>query len=136
MSQIEQIRMNKIYRLTEFCLQLADIADQKQETPFNDVLHTRYGAFSAYMRQGVKEIIDLKQDYYQALFRKSLAESSEDDARDFIEISDIRHAQTAVELVRCKDCKFRENDDFCTGRGFPYQLVPDDGFCDKGKRKG
>ena len=85
MSQIEQIRMNKIYRLIEFCLQLADIADQKQETPFNDVLHTGYGAFSAYMRQGVKEIIDLKQGYYQALFRKSLAESSEKDARDFIE---------------------------------------------------
>jgi hypothetical protein len=40
-----------------------------------------------------------------------------------------------VPVVRCKDCKFRENDDFCTGRGFPYQLVPDDGFCDKGKRK-
>ena len=39
------------------------------------------------------------------------------------------------EIIRCKDCKFRENDDFCTGRGFPYQLVPDDGFCDKGERK-
>ena len=40
-----------------------------------------------------------------------------------------------VPVIRCKDCKFRDNDDFCTGRGFPYQLVPDDGFCDKGKRK-
>ncbi len=40
-----------------------------------------------------------------------------------------------VPVVRCKDCKFRENDDFCTGRGFPYQLVPNDGFCDKGERK-
>ena len=39
-----------------------------------------------------------------------------------------------VPVVRCKDCKFRENDDFCTGRGFPYQLVPADGFCDKGER--
>jgi len=39
-----------------------------------------------------------------------------------------------VPVVRCKDCKFRENDDFCTGRGFPYQLVPDYGFCDKGER--
>lgn len=42
-------------------------------------------------------------------------------------------AADVVQVVRCKDCKFRENDDFCTGRGFPYQLVPDDGFCDKGK---
>lgn len=41
-----------------------------------------------------------------------------------------------VPVIRCKDCKFRENDDFCTGRGFPYQLVPDDGFCDKGEREG
>ena len=40
-----------------------------------------------------------------------------------------------VPVIRCKDCKFRDNDDFCTGRGFPYQFVPDDGFCDKGERK-
>lgn len=85
MSQTTQIRMNKLYRLIDFCLQLADIAEQKRETPFNDVLHTGYGAFSAYMRQGVKEIIDLKQNYYQVLFRKDLAEASEKDARDFIE---------------------------------------------------
>ena len=44
-------------------------------------------------------------------------------------------AADVVPVVRCKDCKFRDNDDFCTGRGFPYQLVPDDGFCDKGARK-
>lgn len=44
-------------------------------------------------------------------------------------------AADVVPVVRCKECKFRENDDFCTGRGFPYQLVPDDGFCDKGERK-
>ena len=28
-----------------------------------------------------------------------------------------------------------EEDGFCTGRGWPCQLVPDDGFCDKGKRR-
>ena len=44
-------------------------------------------------------------------------------------------AADVVPVVRCKECKFRENDDFCTGRGFPYQLVPADGFCDKGERK-
>ena len=49
-------------------------------------------------------------------------------------ISAIKPADV-VPVVRCKDCKFRENDDFCTGRGFPYQLVPDHGFCDKGERK-
>ena len=49
-------------------------------------------------------------------------------------ISAIKPADVAP-VVRCAECKFRENDDFCIGRGFPYQLVPDDGFCDKGKRK-
>lgn len=44
-------------------------------------------------------------------------------------------AADVVPVVRCKDCKFREEDAFCTGRGFPCQLVPDDGFCDKGKGK-
>lgn len=40
----------------------------------------------------------------------------------------------AVEVVRCADCKYRDADDFCTGRGYPNVLVPDDGFCDKGER--
>ena len=40
-----------------------------------------------------------------------------------------------VEVVRCKDCKHRDVEDgFCEGRGWPMQLVPDDGFCDKGER--
>lgn len=39
------------------------------------------------------------------------------------------------EIVRCKDCKYRDAEDgFCEGRGWPMQLVPDDGFCNKGKR--
>ncbi len=40
------------------------------------------------------------------------------------------------ELIRCKDCKHKDPENgFCHGRGWPEQLVPDDGFCDKGKRK-
>ena len=40
-----------------------------------------------------------------------------------------------VPVVRCKDCKHREaKNGFCEGRGWPMQLVPDDGFCDKGER--
>lgn len=39
------------------------------------------------------------------------------------------------ELVRCKDCKHRDVENgSCKGRGWPMQLVPDDGFCDKGER--
>ena len=41
----------------------------------------------------------------------------------------------AVEVIRCKDCKLKDVEDgFCKGRGWPMQLVPDDGFCDKGER--
>lgn len=40
-----------------------------------------------------------------------------------------------VQIVRCKNCKHREVENgFCEGRGWPMQLVPDDGFCDKGER--
>ena len=40
-----------------------------------------------------------------------------------------------VKVVRCKDCKHRDTEDgLCKGRGWPMQLVPDDGFCDKGER--
>ena len=38
-------------------------------------------------------------------------------------------------FIWCKDCKYRDADDFCTGRGYPNGLVPDDGFCDKGERR-
>lgn len=41
----------------------------------------------------------------------------------------------AVPVVRCKDCKHRDAENgVCVGRGWPMQLVPDDGFCDKGER--
>ena len=48
----------------------------------------------------------------------------------------IQNAPTidAVPVIRCKDCKYRDND-FCTGRGYPNSLVPDNGFCDKGERR-
>ena len=40
-----------------------------------------------------------------------------------------------VPVVRCKDCKYRESDDFCVGRGFPYQLVAGDEYCSRAKTK-
>ena len=40
----------------------------------------------------------------------------------------------AVPVVRCRDCEHKDRESgFCHGRGWPMQLVPDDGFCDKGK---
>ncbi len=43
--------------------------------------------------------------------------------------------EVVCEIVRCRNCKYRRSDDFCAGRGYPEQLVPDDGYCDKGKRR-
>ena len=53
-----------------------------------------------------------------------------------VDIVDDAPTVDAVEVVRCKDCKHRDAETgFCEGRGFPMQLVPDDGFCDKGERR-
>jgi len=42
----------------------------------------------------------------------------------------------AVPVVRCRDCEHKDRESgFCHGRGWPMQLVPDDGFCDKGKEQ-
>ena len=48
---------------------------------------------------------------------------------------DMQPTADVVEVVRCKDCKHRDEGGFCLGRGYPEQLVPDDGYCDKGDRK-
>lgn len=85
MSEANKICINKIYRFIHICLELADLADQKEKTPFDTELNMGYRAFSGYIRQGVKEIIDLKQDYYGALSRRKIAEQSEKDARDFLQ---------------------------------------------------
>ena len=72
--------------------------------------------------------ISMKDEYAVKVERASLVAYKE-------QFEAMPSAENVVPVVRCKDCKFRENDDFCTGRGFPYQLVSDDGFCDKGERK-
>lgn len=53
-----------------------------------------------------------------------------------INVTDIETLPPAQpEIVRCKYCKHREaKNGFCEGRGWPMQLVPDDGFCEKGER--
>ena len=55
--------------------------------------------------------------------------------REIFALMEAVPAADVVEVVRCKECKYRDDDDFCTGRGYPNGLVPDDGFCDKGKRR-
>ena len=55
---------------------------------------------------------------------------------DCMSIIDELQPAAQPEVIRCKDCKHREVENgFCEGRGWPMQLVPDDGFCDKGERR-
>ncbi len=48
-------------------------------------------------------------------------------------------AADVVEVVRCQNCKYCDDKTpyelWCLGRGWPYQMVPPDGFCDRGKRR-
>lgn len=49
---------------------------------------------------------------------------------------DAKEEVAQPELIRCKDCRHRDEETgFCEGRGWPMQLVLDDGFCDKGERR-
>ena len=75
----------KLYRFIAECIQLADMVDERKETPFADEVRTGYAAFSGILRQGVKEIIDLKQNLYAARERAEAARISEEDARNFLE---------------------------------------------------
>ena len=63
------------------------------------------------------------------------AEDNPEMVKTVAAVFDTAPAADVVEVTRCKDCKYRAEDDFCTGRGWPDQLVADDGFCEKGKRK-
>lgn len=63
-----------------------------------------------------------------------------DNIRDWIpmaeDILSIVPTVDAVPVVRCRDCEHKDRESgFCHGRGWPMQLVPDDGFCDKGKAR-
>lgn len=68
-----------------------------------------------------------RQDAIDA-FRKATADGDKVDFCVSV-INDLPSAEP--EIIHCKDCKYRE-ELFCYGRGYPIQLVPDNGFCDKG----
>ena len=74
-----------LYRFMSICLQMADMADEKQESPFDNGPHMGYRVFSGYMRGGVKEIIDLQNDFYNMAFKAEFAQKDADDARDFLQ---------------------------------------------------
>ena len=51
---------NGINKLIKIMLDLADISDEKQETPFDMEMGLGYRAFTGYIRKGCKDIIDLQ----------------------------------------------------------------------------
>ena len=55
-----------INQIIKIMLDLADLADEKKETPFGGELGLGCYTFSNYVRKGVKEIIDLRSKYYSA----------------------------------------------------------------------
>ena len=76
---------NKINRLIKIMLDLANISDEEKETPFDRKMGLGYRAFTSYIRNGCKEIIDLQDNYYSALESKDYAERMLKSNEEFIE---------------------------------------------------
>jgi hypothetical protein len=59
------------------CLELADLVDKSGESGqevYNKELGIGYRVLSGYLRNGVKEVIDLQAKYHSAIASKNLAE--------------------------------------------------------------
>ena len=65
-----------INRIIKIMLDLADIADEKEETPFDDEMGLGYCTFSKVVRKGIIEIINLISEYYSAVKRAEQANNS------------------------------------------------------------
>ena len=97
-----------LYRFVSICLQLADLADETEETPYTNAFGLGYAAFSGILRGGIKEIVDLKIDYYRAVESAKISRMSEKNARDFLqecfgdsEIDSINNADKERILALC-----------------------------------
>ena len=79
-------RYRKINRFIQICLDLADIADRdRNKIPYLEDLRIGCRALSSYIRQGVKDIIDLEHDYYNMAEKAERAAESEDDIRALLD---------------------------------------------------
>lgn len=63
-------------RLIKIMLDLADLADEKEETPFDDEMGLGYCTFSGNVRKGVIEIINLRSKYYSSIQKAEQAKNS------------------------------------------------------------
>ena len=86
--------INKVNRLIQICLDIADCVDEagQEEDALEKVnrltldnVNLGYRALSLYLREGIKAVIDLKADYYKALERAKHAKESEKAAGEFLQ---------------------------------------------------
>lgn len=81
------MKRDYLCELANLALKIANIVDRHGENgdfSFADELGLGYRALSQYLRQGVKAIIDIQENYSNAKERMNLSESSEREARDFL----------------------------------------------------
>ena len=76
---------NGINNLIKIMLDLADISDEKQETPFDREIGLGYRAFTGYVRKGAEAIIRLKSEYYSARESKEYAKMCLKDNEEMLE---------------------------------------------------
>ena len=79
--------------LIEICLKTANIVDERQgfydgspyPVPYSESLRLGSRAYTHYLREGAKSVIDLQRKYYMALEREKLARIGEETSQNFLE---------------------------------------------------
>lgn len=89
-----------INRMIQILLNLANIADEKKETPFDREMGLGYRAFTSYVRQGVKSVIDLQGKVY-----------SEQEKAEYAKISLEDNEECMIDLFGRKDAAEFFDDD-------------------------
>ena len=117
------MRNDSINRTIQIMLDLADIADEKQDTPFGNALGLGYRAFSGYVRAGVEQLIKLKEEFYSAnqradYYKECLAENEElmeeifgrKDAYDFFTVDEKARIRAVAEDITNENRKMMEEE--------------------------
>lgn len=115
---------DSINRTIQIMLDLADIADEKQDTPFGSELGLGYRAFSGYVRAGVVQLIKLKDELHsvkeRADYYKACLEENEElieeifgrkDAYDFFTEEEKARIRAVAEDITNENRKMMEEED-------------------------
>ena len=81
------MKQDCLCKLAELSLKIANVIDrqgEKRNFSFADELNMGYRALSIYLRQGVKAIVDIQENYSNVKEKMELAELSEQEARGFL----------------------------------------------------